>query len=247
MRCLLALPPYFRFILAVQIARAWFNQQVHKPFHYVHLPSRPQNPNNQAEIELLSLEVLPAIFTLHNVHTCDVKVTWSKSKRLRRMTHEVSFRTVFPAKKSTKRHSRLFVSVSMRYLRHLDGIPEKWSCSLQLPFKKDTKQSTRMLVSGIFKQLGTFVAVPDGLRKFSKIGNVFFFRWSVWCQYQLTLYSFARYIYNFGLGKWAKIERKNGKLLCVKTSLVDWSVYTWAQSVSKTIRQNRMGFSYIIS
>ena len=60
-------------------------------------------------------------------------------------------------------------------------------------------------------------------------------------------YIHLRVTYNFGLGKWAKIERKNGKLLCVKTSLVDWCVYTWAQSVSKTIRQNRMGFSYIIS
>ena len=70
--------------------------------------------------------------TLHHVHTCDVKVTWSKSKRLRRMTHEASFRTVFPAKKGTKRHSRLLVSVSMRYLRHLDDITEKWPCSLQL-------------------------------------------------------------------------------------------------------------------
>ena len=48
--------------------------------------------------------------------------------------------------------------------------------------------------------------------------------------------------YKFGLGKWAKIERNDGKQLCVKTSLVDWSVYTWAQWVSKTIRQNRMGF-----
>ena len=37
----------FRFVLAVQIARTWFNQQIHEPFHYVHLPSRPQNPNNQ--------------------------------------------------------------------------------------------------------------------------------------------------------------------------------------------------------
>ena len=35
---------------------------------------------------------------------------------------------------------------------------------------------TRMLVSGIFKQLRTFVVVPDGLSKHSKIGNVIFFR-----------------------------------------------------------------------
>ena len=53
--------------------------------------------------------------------------------------------------------------------------------------------------------------------------------------------------YKFGLGKRAKIKRNDGKQLCVKTSLVDWSVYTWAQWVSKTIRQDRMGFSYIFS
>ena len=28
--------------------------------------------------------------------------------------------------------------------------------------------------------------------------------------------------YNFVLGKWAKIERNDGKQLCVETSLVDW-------------------------
>ena len=54
--------------------------------------------------------------------------------------------------------------------------------------------------------------------------------------------------YNFGLGKGAKIERNDSKPLCVKTLLVDWGVYVqWAQWVSKTIRQNRMGFSYILS
>ena len=53
--------------------------------------------------------------------------------------------------------------------------------------------------------------------------------------------------YNFGLGKWAKIEGNDGKLLCVETSLVNWSVYTWARWVSKAIRQNRMGFSYLLS
>ena len=41
--------------------------------------------------------------------------------------------------------------------------------------------------------------------------------------------------YNFGLGKWAKIERND-------------SIHVqWAQWVSKTMRQNRMGFSYICS
>ena len=39
----------------------------------------------------------------------------------------------------------------------------------------------RMLVSGIFKQLRTFVVIPDVLSKFSKIENLFFFRGSVRC------------------------------------------------------------------
>ena len=50
----------------------------------------------------------------------------------------------------------------------------------------------RMLVSGIFKQLRTFVVVPDVLSKFSKTENLFFFRGSVRCQHQLKLYSFER-------------------------------------------------------
>ena len=33
-----------------------------------------------------------------------------------------------------------------------------------------TMSSTRMLISGIFKQLSTFVSVPDGLSKFSRQG-----------------------------------------------------------------------------
>ena len=37
----------------------------------------------------------------------------------------------------------------------------------------------RMLVSGIFKQLRTFVVVPDVMSKFSKIQNLFFFRGSI--------------------------------------------------------------------
>ena len=53
------------------------------------------------------------------------------------MTHEAAFRTVFPAKKGTKRHSKHLISVSMCYLRHLDGIPKKWPSSRQLPFKDD--------------------------------------------------------------------------------------------------------------
>ena len=52
---------------------------------------------------------------------------------------------------------------------------------------------------------------------------------------------------NFVSGKSAKIEINDCKLLHVKTSLVDWGIYTWEQWVSKTIRLNRMGFSYTFS
>ena len=38
---LLTLVLYFRFVLVVQIAKAWFHQQLHKPFHFVH----PYNPD----------------------------------------------------------------------------------------------------------------------------------------------------------------------------------------------------------
>ena len=51
------------------------------------------------------------------------------------------------------------------------------------------------------------------------------------CQYYILL----RLTDNYGLGKWAKIERNDGKVLRVKTSPVDWRVYTWEQWVSKTI------------
>ena len=53
--------------------------------------------------------------------------------------------------------------------------------------------------------------------------------------------------YNFGLGKWAKIVRNDSKPLCVMTLPVDCIHVQWAHRVSKTIRQNRMGFSYIFS
>ena len=102
-------------------------------------------------------------------------------------------------------------------------IEEVWN--LKTMFSQLAKRSTRILASGIFKQLRTFVVVPDVSSKFSKIGNVFFFRWSVRCQHQLKLYS---------------IERNDGQLLCAH----HWS---WAQWVSKTICQNCMGFSYIFS
>ena len=53
------------------------------------------------------------------------------------MTHEAAIRTVFPAKKSTKRHKKHLVSVSTCYPRHLDGIPKKWPSSRRLPFKNN--------------------------------------------------------------------------------------------------------------
>ena len=77
-------------------------------------------------------------------HTCDVKVTWSKSKRLRRMTHEAAIRAVFPAKKGAKRHTKHLVSVSMCYPRHLDGISKRWPVSRQLPFRCIIERSTVM-------------------------------------------------------------------------------------------------------
>ena len=40
-------------------------------------------------------------------------------------------------------------------------------------FSQLARRSTRMLVSGIFKQLRTFVVVPDVLSKFSKIRECF--------------------------------------------------------------------------
>ena len=85
-------------------------------------------------------------------------------------------------------------------------------------FSQLAKWSTRMLVSGIFKQLRTFVVVPDVLSKFSKIGNVFFFRWSVWCQHQLKLYY---------------IKRNDGKLLCVH----HWSTEVYTREHSESVKQ----------
>ena len=45
---------------------------------------------------------------------------------------------------------------------------------------------------------------------------------------------------NFGLRKWAEIERNDRKLIWVRTSPVDWRVYAREQWVSKPILQNRM-------
>ena len=43
-------------------------------------------------------------------------------------------------------------------------------------FSQLAKRLTPVLVSGIFIKIRTFVHVPDVLSRFSKIGNVFFFR-----------------------------------------------------------------------
>ena len=53
-------------------------------------------------------------------------------------------------------------------------IDEVWN--LGTKFSQLARRSIRMLVSGIFKQLRTFVVVINVLSKFSKIGNLFFFR-----------------------------------------------------------------------
>ena len=122
------------FVLAVQIARAWFQQQIHKAFHYVYLPSRPQNPNNKTpKKDCFHSKYYPPFFFQLMYTRVTYEVTWSKSKRLRRMTHEAALRTVFPAKKGAKRHTKHLVSVSMCYSRHLDGIPKKLHFSRQLP------------------------------------------------------------------------------------------------------------------
>ena len=103
-----------------------------------------------------------------------------------------------------------------------------------------------MLVSGIFNSLGPlllFLMVRTNIRRWGMLSSSD----EVYDDSISWNYVLLSVTYKFGLGKWAKIERNDGKQLCVKTSLVDWSVYTWAQWVSKTIRQDRMGFSYIFS
>ena len=104
---LLTLALYFRSVLAVQIARAWFPQQVHKPFHYVHLLSRPQNPNNQTPKKNCFHSNYCPPYLLCLMYICvTYKVTGSKSKSLRRMTREAAFRTVLPMKKKAQRGIR---------------------------------------------------------------------------------------------------------------------------------------------
>ena len=103
-----------------------------------------------------------------------------------------------------------------------------------------------MLVSGIFNSLGPlllFLMVWTNIRRWGMLSSSD----EVYDDGISWNYVLLSVTYKFGLGKWAKIERNDGKQLCVKTSLVDWSVYTWAQWVSKTIRQDRMGLSLLIA
>ena len=77
------------------------------------------------------------------------------------MTHVFAFRTVFPAKKGTKRRSKHLISVSMCYLWHLDGIPKKRSFSRQLPFKVTFPWKPKVslffnFIQQIFYQSNTF-------------------------------------------------------------------------------------------
>ena len=67
------------------------------------------------------------------MYTCDVQGHMIKIEAL---TADV-IRTVFPAKKSTKRHKKHLVSVSTCYPMHLDGIPKKWLSSRRLLFKNN--------------------------------------------------------------------------------------------------------------
>ena len=112
------------------------------------------------------------------------------------------------------------------------GGEENW-CGLELRtvFSQLAKRLTPMLVSGIFIKLRTFVHVPDVLRRFSKIGNVFFFRWGVWCQHQLKLYSIERPTGNFGLGKGAEIEGNCFALWHY------WSIEEYPRENSESVKQ----------
>ena len=91
----------------------------------------------------------------------------------------------------------------------------------------DILTATRMLVSGIFRQLTTFVVVLDVLTKFYEDRECFLLQRKRMMSALLEIvFYWARVI---------KIERNDNIHV------------QWAQWVSKTMRQNRMGFSYICS
>ena len=53
------------------------------------------------------------------------------------MTHGAAIRTVLPTKKGTKRHTKHLISVLMRYLRRLDGIPKSDLLAVSYPLKNN--------------------------------------------------------------------------------------------------------------
>lgn len=84
-------------------------------------------------------------------------------------------------------------------------LDEVWNQGMM--FSQLLKRSTCMLVNSIFKHLRTFVVVLNALSKFSKTVSVFIFRWSVWCQHLLKLYSIERtnnfgYIFSWSCQVW---------------------------------------------
>lgn len=100
-------------------------------------------------------------------------------------------------------------------------------------FSQLAKQSTPVQVSSIFKQMKTPVDIPDVLNRFLRIRNVFFFRSSVWCQYQL----------NDILLKWIEIlVCKNGPKL--KDTTINecklryhWSIVGYTLDNSESVKQ----------
>ena len=66
------------------------------------------------------------------------------------------------------------IEVPVRGVGTKGRIDEVWN--LGTKFSQLARRLIRTLISGIFKQLRTFVVVIDVLSKFSKIGNLFFFR-----------------------------------------------------------------------
>ena len=67
----------------------------------------------------------------------------------------------------------------MRRGRRIDEV-----CNLGTMFSQLAKRSTRMLVSSTFKVQVQVIVRDD---HFSKVGNVFFFRWSAWCRHQASV------------------------------------------------------------
>ena len=84
-----------------------------------------------------------------------------------------------------------------------------------------------MLASGIFKQLRSISLFPLFRANTRRLGMLSSSD-EVYDDSISLNYILLSVTYNFGLAKWAKIERNDGKQLCDQTSLVDWS-YTCDQ------------------